>query len=337
MALLSDLPPELVLHIVSFLTRAMIIDPECRILGYTTTRCVPDLPSISALSRTCTVFYHALDQHLYYLCASAGPLGKLALLFAVEHQLESAVDKLFLAGISLDTEFVFESDRCNLLQIAAALGLRAMVVKLLAMYGEENMMAKVLARGETTPLDYAVRNGHMEIVKLLAPIPRSSVAPPQGSGMRQQYLGDALIASVIAGNLEISQCLIMEGADVNFVGDHSYASPIFHAAGAGDLGVVQLLLASGADPNLQTRNGSRPLFNAANLDVARALITAGADIHATDLRSRNVLPYFAGKNVEISRLFLERGVDPNLEDELRETPLHYACSMNNAESARGAR
>ncbi|KAJ7808547.1 ankyrin repeat-containing domain protein, partial [Mycena olivaceomarginata] len=164
-------------------------------------------------------------------------------------------------------------------------------------------------------LIYAVCNGHIEIVKLLAPIPRSCVAPPQGSGMRQQYLGDALIASVIAGNLEISQCLIMEGADINFVGDHSYPSPLFHAAGAGDLGVVQLLLASGADPNLRTRDGSRPLFNAAravNLDVARALITAGANIHATGRRLRNVLAYLAEKNVgKMSRFFLERGVDPN--------------------------
>ncbi|KAJ7897360.1 ankyrin repeat-containing domain protein [Mycena olivaceomarginata] len=215
-----------------------------------------------------------------------------------------------------------------------------MVVKLLAMYGEENRMAKVLARGKLAPLIYAVCNGHIEIVKLLAPIPRSCVAPPQGSGMRRQYLGDALLASVIAiaGNLEISQCLIMEGADINFVGDHTDASPIFYAAGAGDLGVVQLLLASGADPNLGTRDRSRPLFNAAraaNLDVARALITAGANIHATDRRLRNVLAYLAEKNVgKMSRFFLERGVDPNHEDEDGETPLHHACSMHNAGSAR---
>ncbi|KAJ7897364.1 ankyrin repeat-containing domain protein [Mycena olivaceomarginata] len=323
MAVLSDLPPELVLLIAALLLRG----PQL----------VPDLPSINALSRTCTVFHYTLNQHLYDLCASVEPLGKLALLFAVEHGLESTVDKLFSAGISLDTEFTFELlDLCNLLQISAALGLRTMVVKILAMYGEK-MMAKVLADrdGERrTPLNYAARNGHMEIVKLLAPIPSSVVCsdPPPLESEMQQYLGDALRASARAGDLEISQYLIIQGADVNFLGDDSYPPPLFYGAGAGNLGLVQLLLASGADPNLQNRYGARPLFNSANLDVAKTLVAAGADIHATDITSQNVLAH-TWKDIEMFRFFLECGVDPNLADYITgDTPLHHASSAN-SESA----
>jgi ankyrin repeat protein len=271
---------------------------------------------------------------LYDLCASVEPLGKLALLFAVEHGLESTVDKLFSAGISLDTEFNFEIfDLCNLLQISAALGLRTMVVKILAMYSKhygEKMMAKVLAHGKRgTPLNYAARNGQIEIVKLLAPIPSSVVRsdpPPLGPEM-QQYLGDALRISARAGELEISQYLIMQGADVNFPGDDLSLPPLFDAAGTGNLGLVQLLLASGADPNLQNRYGARPLFKSSNLDVAKTLVAAGADIHATDITSRNVLAH-TRKNTEMFRFFLKRGVDPNLADYTGNTPLHHASSGN---------
>jgi ankyrin repeat protein len=90
---------------------------------------------------------------------------------------------------------------------------------------------------------------------------------------------------------------------------------------------VQLLLASGADPNLQNRYGARPLFNSANLDVAKTLVAAGADIHATDITSQNVLAH-TWKDIEMFRFFLECGVDPNLADYTGDTPLHHASSAN---------
>jgi ankyrin repeat protein len=204
-----------------------------------------------------------------------------------------------------------------------------MVVKILAMY-EEKMMAKVLIDRDDerrTPLNYAARNRHMEIVKLLAPIPGSVGDPPPLESEMQQYLGDALCASARAGDLEISRYLIIQGADVNFLGDYLSPPALFTGAGAGNLGLVQLLLASGADSNLQHRYGARPLFHSANLDVAKTLVAAGADIHATDITSRNVLAH-TWKNIEMFRFFLERGVDPNLADYTGNTPLHRASSGN---------
>jgi ankyrin repeat protein len=143
----------------------------------------------------------------------------------------------------------------------------------------------------------------------------------------QQYLGDALCASARAGDLEISQYLIIQGADVNFLGDYLFPPALFTGAGAGNLGLVRLLLASGADSNLQHRYGARPLFHSANLDIAKTLVAAGADIHATDITSRNVLAH-TWKNIEMFRFFLECGVDPNLADYTGNTPLHRASSGN---------
>ncbi|KAJ7805206.1 ankyrin repeat-containing domain protein [Mycena olivaceomarginata] len=147
----------------------------------------------------------------------------------------------------------------------------------------------------------------MEIVKLLAPIPGSVGDPPPLESEMQQYLGDALCASARAGDLEISQYLIIQGADCQFSWWTIYTPlPLFTGAGAGNLG---------------------PLFNSADLDVAKTLVAAGADIHATDITSRNVLAH-TWKNIEMFRFFLERGVDPNLADYTGNTPLHRASSGN---------
>jgi len=221
------------------------------------------------------------------------------------------------------------------------MGLRAMVIKLLGMYGEE-MTARVHARhriNNYTALDYAVREEHMEIVRLLAPIrmPGSSIPPSSVPDSFEtpdkQYLGTALVESVQARNLEIIEYLISEGADVNF----SRGSPLHYAAGTYNLELVQLLLASGADPNLCDVTGRTPIFNAAglrndNVDIVQALLAAGANIHAKNDYSRNVLVDCA--NVALLRFFLERGVDPNNQDIRGETALHHACQRYDAEFAK---
>ncbi|KAF8204472.1 ankyrin repeat-containing domain protein [Mycena galopus ATCC 62051] len=337
---LAEFPPELILHVVSFLTREKTIDTENRLPNFSTTRkleLVPDLPSINALSQINVIFHHTVDQTLYDVCANVVPLGKLALLFAVEHELESAVDRLVAAGVSVDAEFIFEYVQCGLLQIAAARGLRDMVVKLLKMYGND-MAVRVHARNhnDKTALDYAVLGEHMEIVRLLAPIPTPAsedLSPlvVDGHETQEQYLGHALVELAEAVNLEICQYLILEGADVNFLGRNSYpGTPLWYAAGTRNLALVQLLLASGADPNLRTVYGSLPLFKASDINVLRALLVAGADIHATDSSSGSVLAY-KSTNIELLRFFLEHGIDPNHEDDDGETPLHYICRDGTAE------
>jgi ankyrin repeat protein len=212
------------------------------------------------------------------------------------------------------------------------MGARSAVVKLLEMYGEE-MMAKVHARRDRwTALDYAAHNGHVDVVGILAPIPLPCSAPEDISEesnsdepeTQAEYLSHGLLQSARAGNLEISQYLISEGAQINFINDYfSGNTPLSSAAGADNLGLVQLLLASGADPNLSAACGRVPIFAATSLDVLRALVDAGANIHAEDNRSRTVLVLV--RDIELLRFFLEHGADPNHQDFLGETPLHCAC------------
>ncbi|KAJ7819961.1 ankyrin repeat-containing domain protein [Mycena olivaceomarginata] len=118
-----------------------------------------------------------------------------------------------------------------------------------------------------------------------------------------------------------------EGAAVNFAPSNR-VTPLYCAASTGNLELVQFLLASGADPDLRAQYGIPPLFNAAGLDIVRALLAAGANIHAKGRESQNVLPLVVDKSVEMLRFFLEHGVDPNHEDVFGRTPLHYACQRN---------
>ncbi|KAF8211948.1 ankyrin repeat-containing domain protein [Mycena galopus ATCC 62051] len=338
---LAELPPELILHIAaSFLTREIAVDRWDRLPEYNSQQLefVPDFPSINSLSQTNVNLHSTLDRTLYSLCVSVEPLGKLALLFAVENQLESTVEKLVAAGISLDHKFYWSPSWSpySLLQIAAGLGLRSMVVKLLGMHAHADETNK-------TALDCATRKEHIEVATLLAPVRLhySSVQSPSISQPHRRDLSLALMESAAAGNTEVSEYLISQGADVNFVDEHFYADerfygpPLYYAASTKKLGLVQLLLASGADPNLRTTGGRVPLFNTANIDIIQALLNAGANIQVENDAAQNVLVDIV-ENVELLRFFLERRVDPNHADNYRKTPLHYACRIFKAEIAQAS-
>ncbi|KAK7048057.1 ANK-REP-region domain-containing protein [Favolaschia claudopus] len=348
MAVLLDLPPELILHIVSFLHREKVLidkdndlsDLFNRRLGYP--EIVPDLPSINAFSQTNTALYPTLNRYIYNICAKHdATIGKLSLLSAGKFGSERALDKLVAAGVSLDAEFFLKYRACSILHVAAARGQRVMVIKLLEMYGTE-MEVKVHARRGTwlvkaTALDYAARYGHLETVQLLASVPvPSSVS--DSTKERRTYLSSALLhsvqASVQGGSTEIPEFLVSQGADVNDRGAARDAggTALYFAVGTDNLELVQFLLSAGADPNLCV-GGSIPLFNAAqnysdDLDIAETLLAAGADLNKEDGNLRNVL--FSCTDIVPLEFFLKRGVDVNLEDSVGETPLHHACSQQDA-------
>jgi ankyrin repeat protein len=258
MAGLTDLPPELILHVISFLTCEKILDKQprrrfrSRPLEPVT---VPDLPSINSLSQTTTIFHRTLDETLYKLSPSVETLGQLALLLAVKHQLENAVERLVGAGVSLYSGYVFEyNPSCSVLHVAAAMGFRDMVLKLLGMCGAELVHKRAGVHPGRTALDYAVRHNHLEIVKLLAPIPVPGGSSTPPDAIEAQYLSIALLAAVQVGNVDISEYLVSEGADVDFLALWAGGTPLSYAAETKNLSLVQFLVSAGADPNLQMNN-----------------------------------------------------------------------------------
>ncbi|KAK7063711.1 ankyrin-3-like protein [Favolaschia claudopus] len=324
---LHNLPLELIQLILSFLSRRTIVQ-QCYGRAIRVVLEEPDLPSMNAMCQTSVALYNAVNWTLYRGCASNCVLSEQALAFAIQHQSENTIHQLVSAGASLSSIVDFEYRSCGLLHAAAQQGYTPMVAKLLEMYqashGEAKTMAWVHNPDRGTALTYAARHGQIDVAKLLAPIP-----PSPHSSDRQPYLNTALMEAAKAANAEISGYLIAEGADVNFLESYFKRTPLYYAADRNNLELCQLLLASGANPDLG--NALARAVYARHLDIVRALVEGGANVHILDVDQRSVL--FSCTSIEILLFFLECAVDPNTEDSTGGTILHYFCGIWNANKA----
>ena len=148
-----------------------------------------------------------------------------------------------------------------------------------------------------------------------------------------------LFAAVWAGDIERVKVLLSAGADANVrskAKDHGNARPLHWAASAGNVGIVNALLASRADPNAATDSGWTPLHSAAwqnRANAIRALTAGGADPDAKDNERTTVLHRAVIEgHAEAIKALLAGGADPNsvgLEDL---TVLGLAAIENQAEA-----
>ncbi len=102
------------------------------------------------------------------------------------------------------------------------------------------------------------------------------------------------------------------------------------AAQRGDLTAVMEELAKGQNPNHFDEVGCTPLHHAAaesHVDVAQALLAAGADVNAQDEEVAGDTPiaYVAGNcSRQIAQLLLKAGADPTIPGSMQLTALHHA-------------
>ncbi|KAF8129416.1 ankyrin repeat-containing domain protein [Mycena galopus ATCC 62051] len=140
----------------------------------------------------------------------------LAVLFAVEHDLESTLDKLIAAGISIDAKFTFTYHQ------SWASGHGCQIV---GMHGE-NMAARVYIHHTRFfrhwwALEHAVHKGHKETIRTLAPISLPS----------------------FGGNAQLS-ALISAGADI-------HAKDAQHRSVLTYFEVLRFYLECGVDPDIE--------------------------------------------------------------------------------------
>ena len=147
---------------------------------------------------------------------------------------------------------------------------------------------------EFTASSYAAFGGQLEILKLL----RSG-----GADFNVRVFADnqtLLMQASRNDQTEVVDYLIREGVDVNAVDSDLY-STLFYAAGAGNVAIVESLLAAGADIDFLNTEDQRPALYQAiannRTDIALVLLQRGArvDIEAAPARGGFTAAYFAAE------------------------------------------
>ena len=172
-----------------------------------------------------------------------------------------------------------------------------------------------------TPLVAAAEYGHLLCVKLLLYF----YADVEGNNT----FWTPLFAAVAGGYLDIMNCLVENGADVN-ARTYDNCTPLIRASALGDIDVVTFLVEHGANVNLQDKDGETALHYAIRhrrnsyTDVLSCLIKHGADVNE---RSNDYLTplMLASKYEEMNAatLLVEHGADINLQDRNGETALFF--------------
>jgi hypothetical protein len=112
--------------------------------------------------------------------------------------------------------------------------------------------------------------------------------------------------------------------------DFTPPTPLIAAAMRNDTSAVKRLLSEGANPNEARLIGSPPIFFAIvnhNLEMTRALVAHGADVHATDGAGSTTLMWAAASEdgrPDIVNELLKLGVKPNATNQMGETALQWA-------------
>jgi len=114
-----------------------------------------------------------------------------------------------------------------------------------------------------------------------------------------------------------------------------YSTPLSIAIHRRYRKLIDLLLQSGADPNVAGMEDMRPLRQAIHqkfYEMVPVLVDHGADVNAADPGWVAVTPLMTaisfGSDISLIRYLLDKGADPSLAYNGDNTPLHYAASRN---------
>lgn len=120
--------------------------------------------------------------------------------------------------------------------------------------------------------------------------------------------------------------IVLIGADV-YASPESFYADISPLPWAGNVEVAAALLDAGADVNARDQSGHTPIFAARSAGVVDLLLDAGATVNVAGDRGRTPLHTASlSRHVVVMNRLIESGADVNVQDEVGHTPLHLACS-----------
>ena len=150
--------------------------------------------------------------------------------------------------------------------------------------------------------------------------------------------GDTCLHLAVRGgcNEETVQAIINHGIDVN-AANKSNVTSLMIAYDEGNIDAINVLLQTGANPNMKDCEGTTALHCAAQAgcskDTIQAVIDYGADVNAVNKDNVTALMIACEKgNIDVINVLLQTGADPNIKNCEGAAVLHYAakggCSKN---------
>ena len=138
------------------------------------------------------------------------------------------------------------------------------------------------------------------------------VAAVESANAKDDEGATALTAAAEAGDVDLVQKLLADGADVHSQDNDGWTA-LMSATAAGHRKIVELLLEAGADVNAQTNFGLTALMSAAGsgrTEVVEILVNKGADIKAKDNNTWTALIWASSEGhqdtVEVLKLARDR-------------------------------
>jgi ankyrin repeat protein len=173
-------------------------------------------------------------------------------------------------------------------------------------YGQQEIAQKLLEHNPTLNIFEASSVGNLDRVKVLL---------NDDPELVNAYAPDGFYPLGLAcffGHGEVAEFLVENRADVNMRAHNGQqVMPIHAASASGQLEIVQLLLAHGADVNAQQEGGFVPLHNAAQngqLEMVRLFLDKGADVNAANKDGLTALHYaLEGGHEAVADLLREHG------------------------------
>lgn len=167
---------------------------------------------------------------------------------------------------------------------------------------------------------------------------RDIVAKARAKGqLNDNFFRIALMRSSEKGKINATAYLLEEGAPPDSAPGNNRPAPLLRAVERDQTAIVKLLLKHGANSEAKDKKGRTALMTAAwknHYHILHLLLVHGANVNAKDSRGRNVLHNLAADKLcqwgdSVIELLLNQNIaidGPEGQDQLKRTPLHWACA-----------
>lgn len=179
------------------------------------------------------------------------------------------------------------------------------------------------------PLFIACQRGNTEVVEYLIVTCNADVEQKgfyEVSNDHSVHHVTPLWCAAVAGKLPVVQCLVKHGADVNSVSDTG-STPVRSACFMTHFDIVAYLVENGANISKPNYNGGTCLINSVqSVTLCEYLINHGANVNAQDIQNKTALHYAIQEHrYETTKLLLEHGAKPFLTSKYNDDALQTAC------------